>query len=77
MKIFCIYFSPSDFPGQYVVREWTLEKSQGVVIQVANPKELYAGHDLAAARASFQSGLQCKLSKEMIGSDPVIHEVWI
>lgn len=71
MDMYVIYLNPGDFPGQYVVRRWTLSALGAI------PREgpLYVGVDLAAARRAVPKGLIGCTRHEH--DDPAILEVWM
>jgi hypothetical protein len=71
IRLFVIYHNPSDFPGKYVVREWT------VVVEktIPNPRPVAIKNTLEDARQAVpQPALN--LGRYM-SDDPVIVETWM
>lgn len=73
LKLFCVYFDPTDYPGQYVVREWVLGQYHAGFAPLPTPHAV--GPTLHAVRATIPPGLAC-LPRDP-ADDPVIVEVWL
>jgi hypothetical protein len=71
MKLFCIYENPTDYPGKFVVREWTI--GPGTV--TANPSAAFVGTSIETARGALPEGL-VRIERDL-HDDPVIREVWL
>lgn len=66
IPIIVVYKNPSDYPGKYVARLWTLDK----------PTEFAIIKDtLAEVRAAIPAGFT--MLAPSVGDDPVIVETWI
>ena len=71
MEQYIIYFDPSDYPDQYVVRRVMIDW-RGIS---SDPNPWHVGSDLEGARDALPSGLY-RLSR-LRGDEPQIVEVWL
>lgn len=74
MDSYTIYASPSDYPGQYVVRRWVIE---GTKI-TPDPEPLIVTQNVGEARRKIleqDPGLVC--FGHDFESDPAILETWL
>lgn len=72
MEQYCVYNSPSDFPGLYVVRRWVIEN--GVMTPEADPCMM--SKNLEWVRWFLSSaGLVCVTRRKE--DNPVIVETWL
>jgi hypothetical protein len=68
-NIYTVYWNPSDFPGKFVVRRWTVTTFE------PEPKEIIAiSPSLDEVREKIPPNLHCE--KRWRGDDPAILEVW-
>lgn len=71
LRVWCIYFNPSDFPGLYVVREWhVLRDKEPMPVNVARTR-----HTLVQARELIPLGLVALA--RCPSDDPAIVETWL
>lgn len=68
---YCIYFDTHDYPGEYVVRQWSIEKG----ILMCKKLLDYRGKSLKEARKVVPKGY-CNIGRYK-ADDEKITEVWI
>ena len=74
MRMFTVYKNPRDYPGAYVVREFTLRASA----PLPHTQALYIGDSLAMARATIQEEVPGAVAIERsAGDEPQILETWL
>jgi hypothetical protein len=71
MEQFVIYFNPTDYPGQYVVRRWEIS-TEGLR---PDPEPRAVVSSLAAARAAVPPGFVG--FGRFPGDEPQVVEVWL
>lgn len=72
MTQYCIYKSPSDYPGQFVVRKWTI--GAGTLTPSMEPHGIYDTLDEARESIPLTHRVCVQRSPE---DDPVILETWL
>lgn len=72
-RAFTIYENPSDFPGKFVVRGWTINES-GQLLVDAEPTAVV--NTLVNARQAVPADCCAMLNRSHL-DDPVIKEVWL
>jgi hypothetical protein len=75
MKGYTIYANPSDYPGQYVVRGWTIRVPYESVSAEFDETPLLVCATLSEARRVLPVGLMRALREPE--DDPVIVESWV
>ncbi len=71
MRLLTVYFSPSDYPGRYVVRGHRVTPRRAF----ADARPTAVTSSLEEARAAIPDGLVC--IGRSLGDDPVIVETWL
>lgn len=71
LPVYTVYYDPSDYPGQYVVRRFRV--TAGAPRPDAEP--LYVGDSLLRARSLIPLGLICFTADD--GDDPCVLESWM
>lgn len=76
MRLYVVYRNPSDYPGQYVARGWTIGP-RGEIRADSEPR--WVDTDLGRVRQMIEesmggNGVRLEPS---VGDDPCIYEVWI
>lgn len=70
MNMYVVYQNPSDYPGRFVVRKWTVTAAG----PVAGNEPIFVGETLQGARDAIPRGLIA--TRRCEEDDPVILEVW-
>jgi hypothetical protein len=73
MPVYTVYYNPSDFPGQYVVRRFFIEG--GNREPQADRTPLYVGDSLERARSMIPHGMYCFSADD--GDDAAVIESWM
>lgn len=73
LSIYTIYNSPSDYPGEFVIKKWDTGNGK---MSVQDPRFLYTSTDLESCRAQMKER-NLTLMARQVGDDPVIVESWI
>lgn len=73
LAMYVVYRSPSDYPGEYVVREWEIDAKGGKAgVLVARAPSLEA-----ARRIIAEAFPGLVMLPRQPGDDPVIVETWL
>lgn len=74
LVVYCVYFSPLDYPGKWVVRKWTVTDHNTVV---AGEQPLVVADDIEAARLAIAKVMPGAFRlKRHDYDDPRIWETW-
>lgn len=74
LSIYTIYDHPSDYPDQYVIKKWDVQKGNTEPVQ--DPRYVYAGTDLEVCRDQMRN-MGLVLMPREDSDDIVIIESWI
>lgn len=72
MKQLAIYFNPSDYPGQYIVRGWVI----GYPNPIPDLEPMYIGDSIEEARDIARSKKLFNVGRSS-NDDSVLIEVWV
>ncbi len=74
-RMWTIYRNPSDYPGQYVVREWAVNE-QGQRMASSSPLSIHERLEIVRLAIQYHAPGAVCLARQP-EDDPVILETWI